>query len=88
MVFDKDKRDFIDYRNEFPKLYNGLIMWKNQLTKSSSNLEVIAVVSSYFKNYDYESNKPNALHQYKLNQLTLLDYKWIAVSLNSSIFLI
>lgn len=82
LIYDKDKREFIDYSHEFPEPYLGTVMWKHDLLKGKSNLEAVALVGSYYKNHCCDSNIRNALHQIKFDQLEILGYKAIDVSLN------
>lgn len=88
MVFDKEKGEFIDYKNDFPEPDTGAIIWKDEITKSNPNLEVIAIVSSFFKNHNFGTNIPNGYLQQKLNQLALLGYRCIDVSFVSCVFLL
>lgn len=86
MIFDKEKGIFIDYSEHFPAPYSGIIMWKNDLTRNQPNLEVIVLVSSYWKNYCGETLVPTNFHQHKLNQLKLLGYKYVDVSYKGAMF--
>lgn len=84
MIFDKKEKKFIDYSEQFPKPYSGLIMCKDDLTQHNENLEVLVLVSSYWKNYRGASTTPSTLHQHKLKQLELLGYKYVDVSNDQS----
>lgn len=88
MIYDKSKGTFIDYSEHFPEPYSGVIMWKDELVQCNPNLEVIVLLSSYWKNYCDNTTVPATQHMHKIKQMELLGYKPVDVSIFKDQFML
>lgn len=81
VVFDKESKNVIQYSKEFPELHVGRFILKDDFTENNSNLEVIALIGSYWSDYCRLKGTPNHFLKLKLKQLELLGYRPCFVSI-------
>lgn len=81
VMFEKDTGKPIEFLYDFAKPTTGRLLSKDVLTKGQPNLEVAALVVSYWADYSRAHNSPNAFFQLKLKQLELMGFRLVLVSI-------